>query len=195
MTKPTFRTYDVIVEPGATDVINRAASFLSCLEASHRFQIMFDDGTACDFEQGLTFRQGSDFKQVQITNPSATDTLTVKLGLGRGDIRDSRLSLTGQVDSRQKSPDVLGTGAPVTATDANTTELAAANPLRREILVVNTSPGATVYIGGDAGAGQGQGLPILPSQSLTLETAAAVYARNDSGGDVAVAVAELEWSA
>ena len=72
--------------------------------------------------------------------------------------------------------------------------LAVADGNRRELVIVcDENAAAKVYICGSAGAGAGEGLPLAPGQSLTLETAAAVYCRNDTGAAVAVAVAELGW--
>jgi len=152
-------------------------------------------GNWTDWAGAREYIPGASFESFWVQNASQS-AIEVEVSTAQGRVRDYALRIENdQLNTRQGSPDVLGTGAPVTVPDASTTALAAANPLRREILVVNTSTTATVYIGGDAGALAGQGLPILPSQSLTLETAAAVYARNDSGGEVALAVAEMEWSA
>lgn len=121
MTKPTYKTYTYMVEPGQTEVVHRAASFLICLDASGPFKIMFDDGAESDFEHGLTFR--GEFERVHMINTS-TETLVVKIGMGRGDIRDSRFVLPGQVETRATPPNGFRTGDPVACPDSQATVVA-----------------------------------------------------------------------
>jgi hypothetical protein len=171
----------------------RTASFLTVLEASAPFQVSFDNGPRSDIEQGITLRTYADFNRLEFINQTG-DEITIKVGFGRGDVQDARLVISGAVNSKNISPGVFDTGAPVACANAATTALAAADGNRRElILACDEDAAAKVYIGGSAGAGAGEGLPLAPGQSLTLETAAAVYCRNDTGAAVAVAVAELGW--
>lgn len=57
---------------------------------------------------------------------------------------------------------------------------AAARAGRRSVTVKNTDTSITVYLGG-SGVTTGTGLPLLAGESITLETAAAVYAIAASG--------------
>lgn len=197
MTKSVnYATRDFSVAPGATVQIVRQARQVACLAASSTFRIAFDDGSESDFEAGLTYSPEAGFTRILIRNPGA-QTLTVTLGIGSGSIRDARVTINAGVTLpvREVSPEILTTGAAIIAATGAATEAAAANALRREIMLVNTDAAATVYACGSATAAAGEGLPILPGQSLTLESSAAIYLRNDSGAAVAVAVAEMGWSA
>lgn len=177
--------------------IDRDSSFITCLQASSVFKIRFNEGPENDFEAGLTYSPQMGFHNVTLRNPGAAP-ITVTVGFGKGEITDSRVTISegDKVLTRQASPDVLTTGAAVNCPDVATTALLAADTLRREaVIVVPTTATGPVYIGGDAAAAAGQGIPVLPGQSFTLETSAAIYGRNDTGGAVAVAVASFGWSA
>ncbi len=132
--------------------------------------------------------------QFELINPGA-DEIRVKVGLGRGDIRDARLVLSGAISSKSLSPNAFYTGAPVVCPNGATTILSGSYVNRRELVIVcDEDAAAKVYICGYAGSLAGQGLPLAPGQSLTLETSASVYCRNDTGAAVAVAVAGMAWS-
>lgn len=188
--RPTYATRSFTVPAGGSVEIYRQASFLTCLEANGEFEVSFDNAPRVEFEQGLTFRTPGGFDRLQIINPNAS-ALTVRMGFGKGDVRDARLTIGGQLNMAEVMPDLLTTGAAVAAADAAVTLLAAANTARREIVVSNDGVGK-IYIGGAAGAAAGEGLPLAAGATLVLETTAAVYARNDSGAAVNVAVAEME---
>lgn len=196
MSRINYATLAYTIAAGGTISIIRQADFVACLTASDKFRIAFDDGSESDFEAGLTYAPGEGFSRLTLRNPNAS-AITVQLGIGAGAIRDGRVTINAGVTlpTRESAPDVLSTGAPVSAATGAATQLAPANGLRREILLVNTDSAATVFVGGNAAAAAGEGIPVLAGQSLTLESSAAVYARNDSGAAVAVAVAEMEWSA
>lgn len=189
---PNYAVMSLSIAAGDSIEISKTASFMVCLEASASFKVQFDRNPKTDFEAGLTFTHRDDFNHVQIINDSA-DELDVTLGFGRGDIRDARLTIGGSISTRAQMPDVFTTGGPISAVNAATTALAVANAKRRELLLTNSGTG-TVYIGGDAAAVAGQGLPLAAGAFMQLENTAAIYARNDSGVAVAVAVAESEWA-
>lgn len=183
------------IAAGATVGVEKQSGFITCLNASAAFKIKFDDGSFSDFEAGLSYAPLTGFSRVDLYNPTGEEIL-VRLGFGKGSINDARVTISSGQDLsvRAKVPDVFSTGAAVSAGNAAATLIAAANPMRREVVLVSPESAGLVYIGGNAGAGAGQGLPLLPGQSITLETGAAIYCRNDSGAAVALSVAELEFS-
>ncbi|KEP71765.1 hypothetical protein DL1_00405 [Thioclava dalianensis] len=192
----SYAVRDFTVPPGATISAVRDAGFVSCLDASDKFKISFDDGTQNDFEAGLTYRPAAGFTRLAIHNPNE-NTLTVRLGLGKGNIADARVTISAgnTLATRERNTDLLTTPAPVSAANGATTLLAGADDLRREIMVVSpTDAGGAVFVAGSADAVSGQGVPILPGQAITLSTGAAVYLRNDTGAAVNIAVAEMGWS-
>lgn len=207
MTTPNITTKTYTVPANGSAALFREAEFLTCLDATAPFQVKIDNGPKFDLEAGVSVAFPEGFKRVELIDTSGANN-TIRVALGKGNVRDARFNLSGSVNVssaapldvsaapiREDVPDVLTTGAPVSALNAAATPLAAANTLRRELILVNEDAAATVYVGGASGALAGEGIPVLPGQSLTLQTSAAVYARNDSGAAVAVAVAEMEWSA
>lgn len=193
----TYAVRRFTIQPGETVQTVRDAGFVTCLNSSGMFKIAFNDGPMNDFEAGLTYRPESGFERIALHN-SGISPVTVRLGFGKGNIADSRVTIGDgdMLSAREPTPDRLVTDAPVTAVDGAANQIAASDPLRREIMVVSPASAAgAVYIGGDPAAVAGQGIPVLPGQSLTLQTTAAIYARNDTGAPVALHVAEMGWSA
>mgnify|MGYP000152491781 CR=1 FL=1 len=188
--RPTYATRQFTVPAGGSVEVYRDADFVTALEANVPFVMSMDNAPRVDFEQGLTLRTVEGFTRVEVKNESA-ETLTVKLGFGKGDIQDSRLTLGGTVQTQEKSPDTFTTGAQVSAADGAATALVAANADRAEVVIANDGAGK-VYIAGDVGAGAAEGIPVDAGGVLVLTTSAALWARNDSGGAVAVSVAEVE---
>lgn len=190
MQQPNFATRQFTIGIDGDVSIERSADFLVCLAATGAFKISIDENPLSEFEKGLTYRSPAGFKRVRIVNTSGA-TLTVKMGFGKGGIQDNRLSISGEINTSEAMPDTLTTGNPVTVADASAQLIAASNPLRRELMLVNEG-GGTVRIVADGAATAGQGLPLGASQSVTLQTSAAVYIRNDTGAAVNIAYAELE---
>ena len=187
-----LQIFSYTLDPGANMAINGAGRFFRILEADG------DVGVAIDAQpenvmkagHGFELAEGQRFGRLRIFNRAAgSQTIEIALGLGR--FSDSRMA--GSVGTKETMPDTFTSGAPVAALNAATTLIGAANSARREAVLVNDGAG-TIYIGGAAGAAAGQGLPLAAGQPLTLDTTAAIYARNDSGAAVNVAIAELERS-
>lgn len=193
-TAPQYATRYFLIPAGATVELVRTATFVTVLAASGPFKASFDSSPAFDLEQGLTIRTPDGFHRIEMTNKGAS-TISVKLGVGKGDVNDARLTLSGQVTTAESMPDTLTTGAPISAINGAVTPLASANPLRRELMaVVDAGAAGPVFIGGAAGATAGQGIPVQPGQALTLSTTAAVHVRNDTGAAVNVYIAQIERS-
>jgi len=207
-----YRKSTNIIAAGATLRITRQGSFFHVIEADEAFSVGFDNNGLSPFFAGLEYEvpDGTAFTSVQIENTSSDD-LTISFGIGSGGVRDGRLTVTGRlkvvdtdgnsfaeniaaIEAAATAPDTFTTGATVSAGNGATSLMAAANASRSEVILVNTDDDKMIYIGGASGASAAQGIPLLAGQSLTLTTSAAIYARNDSGGAVAVAVAELERS-
>lgn len=187
--QPNYATRDFTIPAGALVQVARASDFLVCLASSAPFRVSMDNQPASDFEAGLTLSPVGGFQLVAIENTSAA-SLNVRLGFGIGNVRDARIS--GQVGTKETMPDQLTTGAPVACLAGASTLVIAANSARREAVLINN--GAGVVFIGSAGAAAGAGLPLQAGQSMTLQTSAAIYARNDTGAVVPVAWAELEFS-
>ncbi|PJE25764.1 hypothetical protein SAMN06297129_2449 [Pseudooceanicola antarcticus] len=193
MADVSYTTRELVIPAGGSIETFRDASFVTCLEAQAPFKIAFEGGQSSDFEAGLTLTPSGGLRTMELRNTGATDN-RVKLAFGKGEIQDSRLTLGGSIAANIEPGDMFNTPLPVSAGDAAVTLLAAANSNRAELILANDGAGK-VYIGGTAAAVAGQGLPLAVGQALSLDTSAAVYARNDSGSAVSICVAEIERGA
>lgn len=187
---PSYATRNVTIPAGGSIQIFRDAFFVTCLDAQAPFKISFDGGPQTEFQAGLTYTPENGVRLVELVNDGASEN-AVSLAFGRGAIQDSRLTIGAAITTKPQSANAFATGAPISALNAAATLLAAANSNRAEILISNDGAGK-LYIGGDVAALAGEGLPLDAGGSMVLTTSAAVYARNDSGAAVPVAVAELE---
>lgn len=187
---PAYAVRSLVIPAHGQVETARRSEFLSCLSAAAPFKMRLDSQPEVDFQAGLTIRPVEGFDRVTLRNETASD-VSVILAFGKGAIQDSRLTLGGEIATSENMPDTLTTGAAVSALDAAATLLAAANANRREIILVNDGAGK-LYIGGASGAAAGEGLPLPGGATLVLSTSAAVYARNDTGAAISVAVAEIE---
>lgn len=72
------------------------------------------------------------------------------------------------------------------------TAILAANAARRSALITNLAAGAaTIRVGDAANVAAGRGIPVLPGETITLDTAAAISAWNPGGLAQSVAVLEI----
>jgi len=221
--QPTYTTQKLTIPALGTASVSRAATFLICLSASHRFRLRFEHGHETDFEAGLKFRQEVDFTRVEIINPSDTDELIVELGFGRGDVDDARLVLSGvigttvsggQVDAtivgspdvkvasgelntKSRSPDGLFGGPAFTIPNGTTERLGLADHRRHRLHIwVGDLPANTwVFIGSNGNPGVSNGFPLTSRERLVLETTSEIYCANNTGAPAAVYVLEERWTA
>ena len=149
---------------------------------------------------GLNFTKGmlvkiTPFSKIYIDNTAqAGKTITIIFGLQSPNFlienpAGSFTSITGEVSIT--SPATFPTTADVTCGTGALTSLKAVNTSRKEIFITNTHASATVRIG-DASTGASRGVPLYAGQTLVIENTAQFYCRNDSGGNVIIAVSESE---
>lgn len=94
MNRPFYKSDKWTLAPGESITVARTADFLVCLDADAEFNIQIDNSPETEFAKGLTYSTTGEFTSVRIVNPSAL-AITVKMGFGRGGIRDGRMILEG----------------------------------------------------------------------------------------------------
>ncbi len=101
MSTASYRKLAYAIRPGDIQDINRQGDFFHVLSADGDFAVAWDDGSATPFFAGLEYevRDGRSFNKVQIVNTGG-GVLNIEVGIGRGGIRDSRLTTSGPVDAR-----------------------------------------------------------------------------------------------
>jgi hypothetical protein len=189
----TFRDYKVTCGPNGSVELSVAGTTLSCLDSTAEFRLSIEDASPFLMARGLGFRMAEPFTRLRIDNPTAAN-LDVSLMVGWSEFADNRLSLSAtSLNSRMirsDAPSILLTGADVTCASGAVTAVAAANPAREELMLVNGS-GVTIRVGVAPGAGVG--LPMGAGATMVLRTTAAVSVWQASGGSIAVSVAETRW--
>ena len=199
--RPIYKRLAYTLSAGEMVSINRTCRQVTCLAASEPFRVQFDDGSETDFESGLAFRNDAGFQKVTLRNPTA-GPITVAVGLSNGDVTDARLVLAGgiatevqnTVTTRPQVPDAFTAPAPVNCSNGVSTQVLAADALRKEAILTNTATSGTVYVQPFA-TSAGRGVPIAAGQTLVLTTSAALYVRNDTGAAVTVNLGGVGWSA
>lgn len=184
MTKTSYKTGSYTIPAQGEIGVNRVADFLTCLSASHKFRVRFDNGTESDFEAGLTLHDPDGFTRVEIRNPS-DDPLIIHMGFGLGDIRDSRLTLTGTINTQEVAANVFAAHPPLSVAAGAVELVSDRNAARSEIGITNRGANE-IWLRGDAVAAVA-GQPVAPGQGVVLSVAAAVYAYNPGAGSVEVA--------
>ncbi|AVW90982.1 hypothetical protein [Celeribacter baekdonensis] len=179
MAAPTYATRTYTVPAGGSLQIARMSDFLTALEASAPFKVSFDNQPRTDFEAGLTYNTENGFQLVEIINEDVT-ALTVKLGFGRGDIKDSRLTLgAATINTRESVPNnidfqkttIVGGSIVNIPYDAN----------RYEILIRRVDTGAAnLVIQKDGGTG-GRSFSIENGDILSFKTSAGFEMKSYAG--------------
>ncbi len=187
---PQYQANTWEVPAGGFLEVARSADFLVCLEASSPFKIAFDQSPETNFEAGLSFHVPMGFHRIRLRNPNA-GAISVRLGFGRGDLRDARLVLEGSIQTAPQSPEQFEANGPVTIAAGAAVQLAGADLSRREIAVKNLNSSETIWIKGEGVAGA-SGWPLAPFEGAVLTTTAAVFAYNPAAGSVDVATFETK---
>lgn len=127
------------------------------------------------------------FNQLDIYNTAGTSADIIVV-LSNGRVIDSRLNLTAGLTI--SSPDNFITVAKVSVVDAAAAAvIMAQNTDRREAFITNLDAAGEIYIGdSNTDAGTNRGTPLAAGQTIVLETKAAIYAQNESGANIDVAL-------
>ena len=190
MTSPAiYSVYAYTIPAGASETISVTGRFVTVLSANRAFKVGFDNGALQHIEAGLTAiaQAGDTFQSVRLDNKAGASDLTVQVGIGMGELRDSRLVVSAPIKIEKAA--TLTTTADVSCTDAAVTQILAANSVRRRATVLNLDSARSIRIG-DGSVTATRGLRLGPGESITIEATASIHARNDSGAAVSVAVLE-----
>tara|TARA_R110002073_G_scaffold46499_3_gene126869 strand:+ start:4838 stop:5425 length:588 start_codon:yes stop_codon:yes gene_type:complete len=190
---PQYRADTFRIAPYGSIEIGRDAEFFICLDATAPFLITFDDAPQTSFAKGLVYEAQVPFLRTRIENPNDSE-ISVSIGMGRGGVKDARLVLSGAVETTEVAASRFDTPAPVVAVTGVTTELAAIDGTRKEVVLKNLSTTERVWIK-NANTIGAVGMPLDGKEGLILTTTAAIYAYNPNGVDVQVAVLNLGTSA
>lgn len=191
MAAPTYATRTYTVPAGGSLQIARMSDFLTALEASAPFKVSFDNQPRTDFEAGLTYNTENGFQLVEIINEDVT-ALTVKLGFGRGDIKDSRLTLgAATINTRESVPDkievekvtIVGGSLLTIPSDAK----------RYEILIRRVDTGGANLVLQQTGGAGGGTFEIENGDTLSFKSSAG-FELKSSAGPSSVQIIKTGWA-
>jgi hypothetical protein len=186
-----MRDYQFTIPAGSERGHTIRGRFLRVKSASAavRIRAIDESGTTiADMEMtsGVRFSLPVMFTKIRIENEGGA-VADVTLTAGTGDADDS--SVTGSLNIAKST--TLQTVADVSILATTTTQIAAADSARREILITNLSTNTAAFRVGDSSAGAARGVEVLPGSTIALETTAAVYAYNSGAGAQSVGVLEV----
>lgn len=188
-------TRDVNVVGDFMRVLSATAGTISDLEISvnqGRPSVAFV-GFALNLQNAVEDIGGrSSFYTMTIRNLSAAPN-TVVIGAGDAAIIDDRLNLSGSITANVVVPNTVTTAADVTVNTGASGQVLAAKAGRQNAYVFNPGAiGTTPIRVGDTNVTASRGMAVPPQQGITLFTTAAIFVRNDTGGNLAFPVMETE---
>lgn len=135
-----FRRFVFTLEPNGVYMLTNPFNCIRCYGATHDFKVAWSPNTDnTDFGQGLMVKFDDVIPGVQFFNPTEAP-LTIDVGLGIGYFEDSRLSVSGDINSKA-APYSSFSAATVTIADGSA-EIGVAN----KTIIQNTSSNV-MYIG------------------------------------------------
>jgi len=142
--------FKTTLEIGGNEQTAINARFISCLAADDEFEIEASDGSKMLMAQGLSYLAGDGvrFERVRLRNLSVAAN-TVRLAFGDGELRDQRLSVSGQVQVVNEAGGTIdiSTPAPIDVSAA-TVNVAQVAPLDVSAAVVVMRRDNVTYQGG-----------------------------------------------
>lgn len=195
MSSHEFSTYDLILQAGETREIHRAGRFFKVHTADGAFALSVDQGPFETFASGRWASPLAPFDRIAISNRSGA-VLTMELTIAMGQVGDDTVSLSGgaAVSTTPTAAGTFANGSKTVLATGVAASIVAARTGRRAVWVRNTSASDPVYLGGSGvtdDAGASPGLRVDPDGQAVVETEAAVYAYQASGGAVTVSAGEL----
>lgn len=172
----SYKEFTVELPAQGIYTLNNPFNYFRCLEASHAFKIAWSTNQMnTDFEVGLGIKFEDVIPYVQIFNDSDSP-LTARVGMGIGYFDDSRLTVSGTV---QTAPAQFANFSAETMTFDETGMLEIAPA--QKVLIQNT--GSTImYIGGEGT----DGLQLQPQGTFETSLQDSLTLYGTSGSTVAV---------
>lgn len=172
----SYKEFTVVLPANGIYTLNNPYNFCRCLSSTGRFKVAWSSNQMdTDFEGGLQAKFDSILPYVQLFNPTETP-ITLRLGLGVGDFDDSRLTVSGTV---QTSPAQFANFSAETITfdETGVIEVAPA----QKVIIQNTGSNI-VYIGGSGT----DGLQLLPKGTFETSLQNILTLYGTSGSTIAI---------
>ena len=178
--------YTLNLAAGIQVEIAAVGNYFRVIDAISDVWVGVDGGPLAKRSQGIGEEVYGGFEKISVL--SDTDQ-SVVIAVTNGRIDDGRLSITAPV--KQDVGDTLTTFADVALAAGATTQIVAANPARREVMISNLASNSQTIRVGNASTSASQGLELAPGAAIILSTTAAVYGYNPGSSAQSVAVMEV----
>ena len=177
---------DLKVAAGAEETLVIVGSFVQVLDANQGFKVGLDRSPTQFIQAGLgiSAEQGERFKTLTIDNSENAAELTVTVAVGTGRLRDSRLSLTGDISTA--TPTSLSSADDVHLPANTASPILLSNASRKEAIITNPKTNSLLIRIGDSHVGAARGMELHPGQTLILGTEAEIWGYSASDQNVGV---------
>ncbi len=188
---PSFQTYERTIAAGDSVEINREASAFSVISATGAFKMALG-ATAPEFEAeaGIGFESARHWRTTRLINEGGAPVVVV-VGLALGRIIDNRVTIPANTSIGVTAGSTADSDAATACASGAATQVLAANATRRTAIICNDDAAATIYVS-FANSASARGIKLPPGGVATLDTTAAIYVYQASGGSVNVLGSEVE---
>ena len=171
----SFKYFTIPLQPKEVKTVDNPYTCFRCYDSTANFQVAWSSNTDfTDFGEGMMIHfDGEPIPSAKLYNPNNV-AIVVKIGMGIGYFEDSRLSVTGSIQTVQGAYDAF-TAATQTITGGSTTIAAGHN-------IIQNTGSNVMYIGG-AGT---DGLQLQPQGVFEINFDGALTIYGTDGDTVAI---------
>jgi len=193
MTGTFYREITLDIPANGQTAFNAKGSRIAVLSLSGSVEMQIgSSGQRTDIRAGIGFGlpDFQDFTELRFFE-TAGSSAQITFAYGQGEILDSRLTISGSINSTQGS--TLSTSTPVTLVNGGgATQIIPANSSRISAVLYNNGSNE-VWIGDSNVSASGtRGTRLSSDQTIFLDTAAAIFGDNSGGADADISIMELE---
>lgn len=183
-------TNEFTLQPGEAFSLAVHAEYVLIEKASGPVHLSVDEGGRQELTAGFAYYAAgaNGFSKLEFLNDGA-GAIAVRIQYGWGELKDTRLTVSGTVDTREETPSSLVDLVNVTIPSGAAATIAPANA-NRAVLIVKNLGNETVWLGG-AGIASERGLPLAPGEKERLRAVGLVRAFNPIGVPVELSCAEI----
>lgn len=172
----SYQEFTITIDAGGSYILNNPFNYFRCLEANQPFKVAWSTNNGqTNFQAGLGVKFDQVIPYVQIFNPSGAP-LVVSIGVGIGYFDDSRLSVSGTVQTEPAPYSFFGVE---TVTFGDTGQLVVNGA--QKVIIQNTGT-QLVYVGGSGT----NGLQLQPQGTFEYSLSEPLTIYGTSGQTVTI---------
>jgi hypothetical protein len=190
-TRPYNQEFQITLAAGEVQTVYQIGRSIGVVALAGDVGLSIDDSPESVMRGGFIYElnEGERFEKLRLHN-KGVGAASLTLLISEGTFKDNRFSTI--VAIKTYSGDVL-TDSPAVNVDDTVTLIVPADNQRTSLMIQNTDPFVSVWIGAaTVDAGALRGIELRGEESITLETTAAVYGQCLTGQDVDVSILEIK---